>query len=568
MTFSMTMEQTESTTAALTSLPTELLLFVFSFLDDTSLVELGNTCRFLNTEALTAFLKRTGHFKFGDERRPEQRLSYSADLSPDILTALRCAIFAKSITQITYRIPGTTLQRVVQDMHDIRRIVERQPKVMGVSLFMWQVDNKIKQSGGRSFSQGYPITLEKWSKIACEAFTAIINKGCESLDLQSGARLVDPLLFQEQNCPIISTPSSQESPVTIQASERSRTRKILSKIAAPFTVKKKSKSITEPTSVSTDTPRPVEQLRLKSSLREAQLRSDMLFSPTFIYWTTSLLHASSSTLTTLTIECKTTPVHTWHVLLRSVHLTRLRFLKIKVSELLVERTLDIAPDDLIHFLSCHLNIEEATLYGLTPGTPSDHLRGLRMPALRSFVAHPCYVTWLLNLPAVQLPRLDRVIASTEYYTRQPFNHTLLDFALEALAANPRRIVFGVRFKIFEGMSDWMNARSNGPNEGNHVVHRLTTIERLEVALSWYMEFDEELLNILAMFVNAFPSASEITLTELNIDVQVWDADKLKEFFGARCARVRTLKVNDMPMVHIQGDGPPLSRSAAPQPSSC
>ncbi|TFK21837.1 hypothetical protein FA15DRAFT_623315 [Coprinopsis marcescibilis] len=553
----MAMEQTETIPAALTNLSPELLLYVFTFLDDASLVELGKTCRFLNTEALTTFLKRAGHFKFGDERRPEQRLDYSADLSPNILTVLRCAVFTTALTRIAYTIPGTTLQKVVQDIHDIRRIVERQPKVLGVSLFMWQVDNKIKQSGGCSFAQGYPITLEKWSKIACEAFTAIINKGCEYLDLQSGAKLVDPLLFQEQNSPVTSTPSSQEPPINIQVPERSGARKILSKIAAPFKVKKKSKSITDATFISTSTPRAVEQLRLKSSLREALLRSDMLFSPTFIYWTTSLLHASSSALTTLTIECTTTPVYTWHVLFRSVHLTQLRFLKIKVSELLVERTLDIAPDDLIRFLSCHLSIEDVALYGLTPGMPSDHLRGLRMPALRSFIAHPCYVTWLLNLPVAQLPRLDRVIASTEYYTRQPFSHTLLDFALGALAANPRKIAFGVRFKILEGMSDWMNARSKGPNEGNPVVHRLSTIERLEVALSWYMEFDEELWNILAMFVNAFPSAREITLTELTVDAQVWDADKLKEFFGARCERVTTLKVNDLPVIYVQGDCPPL-----------
>ncbi|EAU91867.1 hypothetical protein CC1G_04634 [Coprinopsis cinerea okayama7 len=284
------------------------------------------------------------------------------------------------------------------------------------------------------------------------------------------------------------------------------------------------------------------------SLSNLELRSDMLLLPLFYDFTSTLLRASSSTLSKLVIECSSTPSSVWHDFFTSVQISCLRMLEIIVSMLLVEEMLDIAPDDLAYFLSRHTTLEVITLYGLKPGVPSQALtERLFMPGLRSFRGHPAYVSWILDLDPAQVPRLERVVANTEYYSsssNRPFDHRLLDGVLQSLGA--RNLTLGLDLTITEGRDEWFQSRVDDPDSGP--IKSLTNIRTLDLNYSWYMVLKPPELEFLTQFINTFPAVEHLLLNEFAIDVEStgWalsETEKVQDFFARRCPSLRTVKIN-------------------------
>ncbi|EAU91876.1 hypothetical protein CC1G_04643 [Coprinopsis cinerea okayama7 len=341
--------------------------------------------------------------------------------------------------------------------------------------------------------------------------------------------------------PTTTPPSASSAPVRPELEVVSSSKQGIALVPGP--------SEPEPSlSSQTSLPMPSHGPDIQSSLREIQLRSDMLLLPLFYDFTSSLLRASSSTLSKLVIECSSTPSSVWHDFFTSVQISCLRMLEIIVSMLLVEEMLDIAPDDLAYFLSRHTTLEVITLYGLKPGVPSQALtERLFMPGLRSFRGHPAYVSWILDLDPAQVPRLERVVANTEYYSsnsNRPFDHRLLDGVLQSLGA--RNLTLGLDLTITEGRDEWFQSRVDDPDSGP--IKSLTNIRTLDLNYSWYMVLKPPELEFLTRFINTFPAVEHLLLNEFAIDVEStgWalsETEKVQDFFARRCPRLRTVKIN-------------------------
>ncbi|KAH6908647.1 hypothetical protein BKA70DRAFT_1562230 [Coprinopsis sp. MPI-PUGE-AT-0042] len=544
----------------------ELLKKIVAYLDLDSMFSFGRTCRPLNDIVFASYINNTqpdtgyyghnGGYLLAGTAHPE-----------GLLTAFRCSLTLRtSLTSIAYGfLPNRGFQGLMRDLSELHTLFQRQPRAMKyVSLFFSQIDRGLKMtlSNEKALLEGGQFTAESFRDMLCKAMGSAIRKGTTFLDVNGGWDTLQ-MLPNRNSTPLPGPPLKAPevhlgpknpaenvirqiaSPTTMHVSENgspshgqitSKRRSLFSSISMHL---RPSRSKRTPGAGASIVPEVVEGIEnplegppmhtpsssstsfnASSSIEELHIRTDMLLSPLFLSWTLDVLKKSAGTLQHLKFECCQTPSSTWHEIFNGVPLPRLKKLEIIVAPLLVHQQLEIDPNDIICFLSRCEAVEDVIFYGIRPGVPSPRaLQVLHIPQLASFAGHPRDVLWVLKLCASLVPKLKRIVVTTEYYAGSlyvPFDHAPINDVLDVVDADGRELALGFNFNCEDGLETWMLDRVNL----SRARCPLRQIRHLEISFSWYMNFSVQKLETVADFVNTFANVEHDGQQNRQIEVDV------------------------------------------------
>jgi len=169
--------------ATLCDLPTELLLQIIQHLDNPALLNLGLTCRCVNTLALDAF------FVNNYIRNPKLGWLVAYNTPVETLPALRNALFIRTLDELHYYFnPG--INRMIKEVKDLRAFISRMPTIELVNLHFSVVDNHF------ATEEPQVLNLEVWKKEFQGLLDLVLEKGCDELYVQGGKTLIG--LYPEQ----------------------------------------------------------------------------------------------------------------------------------------------------------------------------------------------------------------------------------------------------------------------------------------------------------------------------------------------------------------------------------
>ncbi|KAH6891603.1 hypothetical protein BKA70DRAFT_1326697 [Coprinopsis sp. MPI-PUGE-AT-0042] len=570
----------------------ELLKKIMGYLDLDSMFSLGRTCRSLNDIVFASYINNPQPDTGYSYSRKYNFLSAPIAHPEGLLTAFRCSLtLHTALTSIAYGfLPNRGLQGVMQDLSDLHALLQGQPRAMGhVSLYFSQIDHGLKTASSNQKALRHP-TAEAFRDKLCSVMDSAIQKAAKLLVVRGGYDALQMLLDRsptlqpgqpievpkvhlgpknhEENVirPIASSSATHnaENGPPSHGQRTSKRRSFFSSISMhlrPSRIKGSAgveASIASEVVEEIDNPLvgpsmpapPFSGLSFNSppSLEGLHIGTDMLLSPLFLSWTLDVLKNNARTLRHLEFECSETPLSTWHQIFNDVPLPRLQKLVIIVAPLLVQKQLEVDPDDIIRFLSRCGAVEDVIFYGVRPSLPSPHaLQGLHSPQLASFTGHPKDVLWILKLQTSLVPKLRRIVITTEYYAgslRAPFDHALINDVLDVLDADGRELVLGFKFEVEDGLEKWMLGRIHQAGTRRLLQH----IRSLDICFSWYMNFSLEKLQVVSNFINTFPNVEHVTFNQLMVSqnkerVGKGDVAATKAFFSKHLSRVKTVKIN-------------------------
>ncbi|KAH6908667.1 hypothetical protein BKA70DRAFT_1278489 [Coprinopsis sp. MPI-PUGE-AT-0042] len=569
----------------------ELLKKIMAYLDLDSMFSLGRTCRSLNDIVFASYINNAqpntscyGH-KYN-------YLSAPTAHPEGLLTAFRCSLtLHTSLTSIAYGfLPNRGFQGVMQDLSDLHELFQRQPRAMEhVSLYFSQIDRGSKMASSNQKALPH-LTPEAFRDKLCSVVDSAIQKGAKLLDVNGGydalQMLLDRGLTLQPGQPIevpkvhlgpknhtenvirqMASSTTMHNPENGQPSDGQRTSKTRNFFSSISVHLRSSRSKRTPGAGASIVPEEIEEndeplvgpsmqppsfsrpsFNTSPSVEDIRIRTDMLLSPIFLSWTLDVFKNNSGTLRYLKFKCSQTPSSTWHEIFNDVPLPRLQKLEIIVAPLLVKKQLEVDPDDIIRFLSRCEAVEDVIFYGVRPSIPSPHaLQGLHSLQLASFAGHPKDVLWILKLQTSLVPKLRRIVITTEYYAGSlaaPFDHALINDVLDVLDADGRELVLGFDFRVEDGLEKWMIGRIHQAGTGR----LLQQIRWLDISFSWYMNFSLEKLQVVSNFINTFPNVEHVTFNQLTVSrnkkrVGKGDVAATKAFFSKHLLRIKTVKIN-------------------------
>ncbi|KAH6908673.1 hypothetical protein BKA70DRAFT_1562234 [Coprinopsis sp. MPI-PUGE-AT-0042] len=598
----------------------DLLKKITTFVDSESIFNLGRTCRSLSDTVFGSYINNTQpEISYSDYGPYGGHLSAPIGHPKGLLTAVRCSLPPRaSFTSIAYGfLPNRGFQGLIQDLSDLHTLIERQPRAMRyVSLYFSQIDHGLKAPSVHQkalLERGHPTPEGFRDKLCCVLDSAIL-KGARFLDVNGGFDTLQMLLDRNPTPQpgqsieaskvhvgskdhaedviqtIASSTTTHEAvdgpPSDGQRTSSSKRRSFFSSISMRLNSPRSQGSPSPRGSIAPKVVKEVAQ-QFSGSLtqrpsfsglpfnppprvEELHIRTDMLLSPLFLPWTLDVLKNNARTLQDLKFECSETLSSTWHNVFKSATLPRLKKLHIIVAPLLVQKQLDIDPDDIIHFLSRCEAVEDVIFYGLRPGIPSPQaIQSLHVPQLASFAGHPSDVLWMLKLHKSLVPKLRRIVVTTEYYAgsliKVPFDHTLINDVLEVLDADGRELVLGFDFRVEGGLEEWMLGR----------VHQARTrrllqqIRSLDICFSWYMNFTLEKLQVVSNFINTFPNVEHVTFNQLQVspnweNVGMGDVVATKAFFSKHLLKVKKVKINSEAEMTLDNDAARATAQPGPR----
>ncbi|KAH6907291.1 hypothetical protein BKA70DRAFT_1150536 [Coprinopsis sp. MPI-PUGE-AT-0042] len=579
----------------------ELLKKIMAYLDLDSMFSLGRTCRSLNDIVFASYINNTQPDN-GYYGHQGGYLMASTDHPEGLLTAFRCSItLHTSLTSIAYGfLPNRGLQGLMQDLSDLHTLIQRQPRAMQyVSLYFSQIDHGLKTAPSNGTALRH-LTTEAFRDKLCSVVDSAIQKGAKLLDVNGGYDALQMLLdrgltlqpgqstevpkvhlgpknpqtlimpyFCSDNVirPIVSSTAAHNvengPPTNGQRTSSPTRRSFFSRISKHLRPSRTKGSAGTEASISSEVVEEIDNplvvgpsmqpppfsgftFNAPPSVEELRIRTDMLLSPLFLSWTLDVIENNARTLQNLKFECSETLSSTWHKIFESVTLPRLQKLHIIVAPLLIQKQLDIDPDDIIRFLSRCEAVEDVIFYGVRPAIPSPRvLQRLHVPQLASFAGHPSDVLWMLKLHKSLVPKLRRIVITTEYYgcsLKVRFEHTLINDVLDVLDADGRELVLGFDFRVKAGLEKWMLDRVQLALEDRR---SLPQIRRLDISFSWYMNFTLEKLQVVSKFINTFPSVEYVAFNKLKVlsNHGTGDATATKAFFSKHLLKVKMVKVN-------------------------
>ncbi|KAH6907297.1 hypothetical protein BKA70DRAFT_1563230 [Coprinopsis sp. MPI-PUGE-AT-0042] len=595
----------------------DLLKKITTFVDSESIFNLGRTCRSLSDTVFGSYINNTrADIRYrADYDHNGGYLSAPTGHPKGLLTAVRCSLPPRaSFTSIAYGfLPNRGFQGLIQDLSDLHTLIEQQPRAMRhVSLYFSQVDFGLKASSvnQKALLERGHLTPECFRDKLCCVLDSAILKGATFLYVNGGFDTLQMLLDRNPSPQpgqsitasevhlgskdhadevvrtIASSTTTHEAvngpPSYGQHTSSSKRRRIFSSLSMHLNsprskgspvpggsiAPKVVKEVTQQLSGSPTQPPSVSGLPLNTppSLEELHIRTDMLLSPLFLSWTLDVLKNNARTLQNLKFECSDTPLLTWHRIFTDVPLPRLQKLEITVGTLLVQKQLEIDPDDIIRFLSRCEAVEDVIFYGVRPGIPSPHaLQGLHSLQLASFAGHPKDVLWILKLQANLVPKLRRIVITTEYYSGSltaPFDHALINDVLDVLDADGRELLLGFDFRVEDGLEKWMIGRIH--QAGTRRL--LQQIRRLDISFSWYMNFTLEKLQVVSEFINTFPNVEHVTFNRLWTKERVGKGDvgATKAFFSKHLLTVKKVKINSEAEMTLDNDAARATAQLGPR----
>ncbi|KAH6907289.1 hypothetical protein BKA70DRAFT_1285377 [Coprinopsis sp. MPI-PUGE-AT-0042] len=581
----------------------DMLKKITLFLDLDSIFNLGRTCRVLNDMVFTPYIDAIQPEKgYYGHNKSIGYLSAPTAHPEGLLTAFRCSLaFHTSLTSIGYGfLPTHGFQGLTRDLSDLRALFQRQPRAMAhLCLYLSQFDHALAGSPPNQFlSEDHQLTPESFREMLCCVLDSAIRKGARLLELDGGCTILETLLAIDHDTgsqpgPFIEAPGVHLGPKNLaentihQAALTSTTKtppdrqpfhgrrspkipslfsRVTMHIRPPSSDCALGAGASIPPAVVRETASPCagpsiepQSLSTSPSLQKFCVQTDMLLTPLFLPWTLNLLQTNAGTLKELRFQCSHTPLSAWHAIFSTVPLHRLEKVEIVVSPLPVQQ-LDIDSDDIIFLLSRCRAVEDLALYGVRPGIPSPRaLQDLHSPRLVSFAGHPRDVMWILKLPAIAVPKLGRVVITTESYAgclKGSFDHTLINDVLDVLDADGRELVLGFSFRVKYGLETWMLERialGRAPRPLRHIRH-------LDISFSWYLPptLSIKELEIVAQFVNTFANIEHVSFDQLKVlpnkkGVGTGDVAATKAFFSKHLLNVKTIRFDRGAEMSLKSD---------------
>jgi len=165
-----------STPAAFWVLPNELLLLIIQDLDNASILNLGLTCRLMNSIAFNYFFLKNNIYT--------SSYGMSSNHPRETLPILRSALFVKRLSYFDFNLnPG--IERMRSEVSDIRILAARLQAIGAVSIRF----PDIKQFS--SIFSRMPLqclSMDSWYKAVSGLLATILETGCKELCVIGGTQ--------------------------------------------------------------------------------------------------------------------------------------------------------------------------------------------------------------------------------------------------------------------------------------------------------------------------------------------------------------------------------------------
>jgi len=165
------------TPATFWELPNELLILIIQGLDNTSILNLGLTCRLMNSIALNYFFflndiggPAIGGFSSLSNRQPIEALP-----------VLRSALFVKRLSYFEFALsPG--IERMRSEVSDIRMLAARLQAMKAFSIRFPQGSTIVPHS----WYMPKCLPMDPWYKAVTSLLVTVLEKGCTVLHVVGG----------------------------------------------------------------------------------------------------------------------------------------------------------------------------------------------------------------------------------------------------------------------------------------------------------------------------------------------------------------------------------------------
>jgi len=165
-----------STPAAFWVLPNELLFLIIQDLDNASILNLGLTCRLMNSIAFNYFFLKNNIQVSG--------CGLFSDPPRETLPILRSALFIKRLSHFNFKLnPG--IERMRSEVSDIRILAARLQAMGAVSIHFPHV---------KQISSIFPrlplqfLSMDSWYKAVSRLLVTILERGCNELRVIGGTQ--------------------------------------------------------------------------------------------------------------------------------------------------------------------------------------------------------------------------------------------------------------------------------------------------------------------------------------------------------------------------------------------
>jgi len=237
-----------------------------------------------------------------------------------------------------------------------------------------------------------------------------------------------------------------------------------------------------------------------------------------------MLNSGASTITTLSMKLLADfPQDTWKRFLNSVTLFQLSDFEIIFELVLPLYRVSFA--DVHSFLGNHPSIEVLHLYGVDIPWPPPLLTIPVLPRLKSIIAHPFYVVWILNgllSDEKASPTLTDIGISSEYQSTAAFDYALFDDALERVAVFPTaKIKLTLRFASTDqnAITKWFEDHVSKMHDASKssIISRLNNVTSLVISSFGYVCYDQMLIEVLPDWLGMFPNVTAIEFADQSLD---------------------------------------------------
>jgi len=236
-----------------------------------------------------------------------------------------------------------------------------------------------------------------------------------------------------------------------------------------------------------------------------------------------MLNSGASTIGTLSMAVTDLPQEIWKRFLKSIKLPQLS--NFEITSELIRPIHGVRFADIQSFLGHHPSIEILHLYGVEVPEgiqPAPSLTVAILPRLKSIIAHPFYVLWILNClllhKKASLNLTDIGISSEYHMNTDTFDYGLFDDVLERVAAFPvGKIKLMLRFASAgeSDINDWFENHISQMNDAStsSIISRLDNVTSLVVSSFWFVQFNWKTMELLPEWLGVFPNVTAIEFAD-------------------------------------------------------
>ncbi|KIJ98597.1 hypothetical protein K443DRAFT_627635 [Laccaria amethystina LaAM-08-1] len=302
------LRQTSSAYATITDLPDELVEKIVEDLDDNgSICRLSLTCKRLHFLVLPTFFSRN------KLENLENGFFHCHDPVPELLEAIRTALFVRNLSTFTFYFPSG-IEQLISDMSSLRGLLVRIPPVCQILI---RLPLYIQYMYGL---QGTYLIMERWGREFLKLLETIPKSGCRDLTL------LDPIGYLHDKLHVAAPPPAKPT-----GTKSRGTRKLGGLRSCPHV----------------------------NGMSKIQILSPRLFQPFFIGWIIDTLELNQESLVCIHLDVTSIIPVVLSRLSESMNLPALKEVKISSS-------FNLIWEGLWSFLNRHPSITSLHLNGIFP----------------------------------------------------------------------------------------------------------------------------------------------------------------------------------------------------------